>query len=77
MTRALSQVKSKAFEESEASLDVTQALNVVVLSFKSAENDDQEKEKRQLYFSPLRKRLVLGTIINRQGSVDRAKADRG
>jgi hypothetical protein len=34
---------------------------------------DRQKEKFHLYFSPLRKRLVLGTII--EGTV--VKPDRG
>jgi hypothetical protein len=43
-----------------------------VSSFRSAENDGQEK--RYSYFSPLRKRLVLGTIIDRQVGADGHKA---
>jgi hypothetical protein len=70
LSRALSEVKTKAYEESEAHLDNTQALNALVSfyrSFRNAANDGQEKERRQSYFSPLRKRLVLGTIINMKG----------
>ena len=71
LDRALSEVKTKAYEESEAQLDDTQALRALVLGYKSAESDEPEKESRHSYFSPLGKRLVLGTIIDRQGSADR------
>jgi hypothetical protein len=36
--------------------------------------DRQEKEKLQSYFSPLRKCLVLGTVIERLGSANSRKA---
>jgi hypothetical protein len=64
---ALSEVKTKAYEDSEAQLDDTRALSALVSGFMSAENDGHEKENRHSYFSPLRKRLVLGTIIERRG----------
>ena len=44
-----------------------------VLELRNASNDGQEKECHS-YFSPLRKRLVLGTIIDRQISTDSRKA---
>jgi hypothetical protein len=61
-------VKTKAYEESEAQLDDTQALSALVSGFMSAESDGHEK--RHSYFSPLHQRLVLGTIIDRQVSTD-------
>jgi hypothetical protein len=67
LDRALSEVKTIAYEESEAQLDDTQALNALVSGFKRAESDGHEKEKLHSHFNPLRKRLVLGTIIDRQG----------
>ena len=67
LSRALSEVKTKAYEESEDQLDDTQALNALVSCFKNAENDRQEKEKLHSHFNPLRKRLMLGTIIDRRG----------
>jgi hypothetical protein len=70
LSRALSEVKTKVYEQSEASLDDTQALDALVWCFKNAENEGQEKERRHTYFSPLGKRLVLGTIIGRQDGVD-------
>ena len=70
LSRALSEVKTKAYEESEAQLDDTQALNALVSGFMSAESDGQEKERRHSYFSPLRKRLVLGTIMDMPGGAD-------
>ena len=66
LSRALSAVKTKAYEESEAQLDDTQALNALVSGFKRAESDGHEKEKLHSHFSPFRQRLVLGTIIDRQ-----------
>jgi len=41
------------------------------LGFMSAESDEHEKEKLHSYFSPLRKRLVLGTIIDMKGEAAR------
>ena len=70
LSRALSEVKTKSYEESEAQLDDTQALNALVSGFMSAESDGQEKERRHSYFSPLRKRLVLGTIMDMPGGAD-------
>ena len=68
LDRALSEVKTKIYKESEAQLGDTKALDALVpcfRSFRNAANDGQEK--RPSYFSPLRKRLVLGTIIDRRG----------
>src|SRR5665811_359997 len=65
LSRALSEVKTKAYEESEARLDDAQALDALVSGFRAAESDGHEK--RHSYFSPLHKRLVLGTIIDRRG----------
>jgi hypothetical protein len=64
LSRALSDVKTKAYEESEAQLDDAQALNALVSCFMSVVNDGHEKERRHSYFNPLGKRLVLGTIID-------------
>ena len=74
LDRALSEVKTKAYEESEAQLDDTQALDALVSCFRSAESDEPEKGWPHSYFSPLRKRLVLGTIIDRQCVADGRKA---
>jgi len=41
------------------------------LGFMSAESDEHEKEKLHSYFNPLRKRLVLGTIIDMKGEAAR------
>ena len=67
LSRALSEVKTKVYEESEAQLDDTQALDALVSCFKNASNDGQEEGRLHSYFSPLRKRLVLGTVIERLG----------
>jgi hypothetical protein len=74
LSRALSEVKTKAYEESEAQLDDTQALDALVSGVMSAKNDGHEKETRHAYFNPLHKRLVLGTIIDKQGRADSSKA---
>jgi hypothetical protein len=74
LSRALSEVKTKVYDESEAQLDDTQALDALVSYFRNTANDGQEEERRQSYFSPLRKRLVLGTIIEGLGSADDRKA---
>ena len=54
------------FLEYKAGLDDAQALDALVACFSSAVNDGQEKERPHSYFSPLHKRLVLGTIIDRR-----------
>ncbi len=74
LSRALSEVKTKVYEEAEAQLDDTQALDALVSYFRNATNDRQEEERRLSYFSPLRKRLVLGTIITMHGGADSRKA---
>jgi hypothetical protein len=72
LSNALTEVKTKVYEESEAQLDDTQALTALVSGFRSAESDG--KERHHSYFNPLGKRLVLGTIIDRQVGVDARKA---
>ena len=52
------------------SLDDTQALDALVSSFRNAGKEEQEKEPRHAYLSPLGKRLMLGTIIGRQSDAD-------
>lgn len=70
LSRAHSEVKTKIYEESEAQLDDAHALDALISCFRSAVNDGQEEERRHSYFSPLRKRIVLGTIIDRPSRVD-------
>ena len=65
LKRALAEVKTKTYEESETNLDDTQALDALLSSFRTAEKEEQEKETRHTYLSPLRKRLVLGTLLDR------------
>jgi hypothetical protein len=71
LSRALSEVKTKAFEESEVNLDDTQALDTLVACFKTAAKEGQEKERCHSYLIPLRKRLVLGTLLDRASGADR------
>jgi hypothetical protein len=66
LSRALSEVKAKVYEESETSLDDTQALDALLSSLRTVETEEREKETRHTYINPLRKRLVLGTMIDRQ-----------
>jgi hypothetical protein len=66
LRRALSEVKTRVCEESETSLDDTEALDALVSSFKKAETEEQRKERRDTYFNPLNKRLVLGTLLDRK-----------
>jgi hypothetical protein len=72
LSRVLSEVKTKSYEESDAQLDDVQALDALVSCFRSAESDG--KERCHSYFNPWGKRLVLGTIIGRQAGVDARKA---
>jgi ribulose bisphosphate carboxylase small subunit len=65
LNRALEEVKAKFYEKSETSLDDTQALDALVSCFRTAEKEEQQKETRHAYLSPLRKRLVLGTLLDR------------
>ncbi len=74
LSRALSEVKTKVYEESETSLDDTQALDALLSSFRTAETEERAKERSHAYLSPLGKRLMLGTIIHRQGGADGHKS---
>jgi hypothetical protein len=66
LSRALEEVKTKTFEESEVSLDDAQALDTLISCFRNAEKQELKKERRHTYSSPLGKRLVLGTLLDRQ-----------
>ena len=67
LSRALAEVKTKVYEESEASLDNTQALDTLVSCFRNVRQEEPENQSRHTYLGPLGKRLMLGTIIGRQG----------
>jgi hypothetical protein len=56
-----------ASERDLSSLDKLHDDDALVSYFRSAANEGQEKASRHSYFSPLRKRLVLGTIIDMKG----------
>jgi len=75
LRRALSEVKTKVYEESEASLDDTQALDALISCFRTAEMEGQQNEGHRPYLSPLRKHLVLGTIIGRQGGAGESRQE--
>ena len=70
LSRVLAEVKTKTYGESEARLDDRQALDTLVSYFRAAEKEGQERKMRHTYFSPLGKRLMLGTIIGRKGDTD-------
>ena len=74
LSRALSEVKTKVYEESETSLDDTQALDALLSSFRTVETEEQQKERRHTYFNPLNTRLVLGTLLDRQGGASRRES---
>jgi hypothetical protein len=74
LRRALSEVKTKVYEESETSLDDTQALDTLVSYFRTAEMEGQQKKGQRVYLNLLRKHLVLGTIIGRKRRTDRRES---
>jgi hypothetical protein len=67
LSRALAEVKTKVYEESEASLGNSQALDTLVSCFRNVRQEEPENKSRHMYLGPLGKRLMLGTIIGRQG----------
>jgi hypothetical protein len=72
LSRALEEVKTKTFEESQINLDDVEALNALVSHFRDAEKVEPSKEARQISAHPLSKRLFLGHIIGREDSTDTA-----
>ena len=67
VNRALEEVKAKFYEKSETSLEDTQALDAFLSSLRNAGKEEPEKEQRHADLGPLGKRLMLGTVIERQG----------
>jgi hypothetical protein len=63
LSRVLDKVRAKSYQESQISLDNTQALNVLVSYF---ENVEPEKEARQKPVESFSKRLFLGHVIGRK-----------
>jgi len=76
LRRALEEVKTETFEESNISLDDVGALKALVVNFKESEKLEPEKEARQKHVDSLGKRLFLGHIIGREGSPDTASGSR-
>jgi hypothetical protein len=62
--------QNKNLCEVEERLEDAQALDALVLCFRNAEREGQEKEGHHAYRSLLRKRLVLGTLLDRQGGAE-------
>ena len=77
LRRALEEVKTKTFEESQISLDDVDALNALVSHFRDAKKVEPDKEARQLSVNPLSKRLFLGHIIGRECSTDTPSGSQG
>jgi hypothetical protein len=73
LSRALTVVKSKAYEESEGSLDNSQALETLVSYFKK-EGYEKETGRLESRNPSLHKKLFLGTVIARQGGLDNYKS---
>jgi len=57
LSRALEEMKTKTFDESQISLDDVGALNALVSHFRDAEKVDQDREAGQISGNPLSKRL--------------------
>jgi hypothetical protein len=74
LSNVLTELKAKAFEESEISLDDAQALDALVSCFRTAKKEGQEKGGHHPYLNSLSKRLVLGTVIDRQIGADIRKS---
>jgi hypothetical protein len=74
LSRALAEAKEKACEKSETSLDDTQALDAPVSCFRAAEKEEQVEERRHTHLNLLSKRLVLGTLPDRQGGAGSPKS---
>ena len=74
---ALAEVKTKIYQETETTLDDTQALDALLSSFRTVETEQPEKEQRHTYLGPLGKRLILGHIIGREDSADTASGSQG
>ena len=77
LTRALEEVKTKTFEESQVNLGDVEALNALVSRFRDAEKVEPDKEARQISVNPLSKRLFLGHIIGREDGTDTASGSQG
>ena len=59
-SRALAVAKTKAYEDSETSLDDTQALNALVPSFRTAAKTGQEAERSK--FQPRKETRLINSI---------------
>ncbi|HYA33292.1 MAG TPA: hypothetical protein VEG65_04785 [Candidatus Bathyarchaeia archaeon] len=67
LSRAIEQIKAKAYDEREVSLDDTQAFHALISGLTTAEEEEKDNETRHMYLNSLRKRMVLGTVIGRSG----------
>jgi len=67
LSRALWEIKTRAYKESETSLDDAQALDALVSCFRDAAKKGSERESNHPVRNPLSKHLILGTVIGRLG----------
>ena len=65
LSQAITNVKAKAYDESEATLDDTQAFHALIARLNTTEEDEKDNETPHTRLSSLGKRLVLGTVIGR------------
>jgi hypothetical protein len=76
LSRALTELKAKALEETEVSLDDSQALNALISHFREAEKVEPDKAAHQISVNLVSKRLFLGHFIGREGGTDTASGSR-
>jgi hypothetical protein len=69
LSRTLSEIKTRAYEEFETSLDDTQALDTFVSCYRDAAKAGSEIKASHTDINPIRKHLVLGTVIGRHGGL--------
>jgi hypothetical protein len=63
LSQVLEEVKARVYIKSEASLDDSRALDMLVSCFRGLAKVGKEKETLQMHISPSDKCLVLGTIM--------------
>ena len=77
LSRALEEVKTKSYQESEISVDDEGALNALFAHFRDAEKVEPDKKALRKPVESLGKRLFLGHFISRESSTDTASGSQG